>query len=445
MKKFSPIRLLAVLLSIAAASGLAYVLMQDSSDSIKQPKVINNSKGPSTEPKKNNATGKVHSLVEVEELPDIEWSYCLDNLTSDGCMEAVDPLFHEAPVLGDLTWVQLFDNIDTNISTLTAVLADPACAIQRPETYQPTHNEKTACGAEAFAELGVLAQRCGRSSPLELSRLPSAEARVQHAELAGETDLNVIHQLEQSARMAQLEHEWLRRRCANYEQILYNVPNILPQLNLREDVNQASADGFGPYAGRKPWRWNSEAYIEQAMLLGDYRVASAYVSAANLMTKLLGPIGDLTEVGQDDVFQLVKIREDAIENVIDDIIQNNPAIGFAASAEHLALRYPSLDLTFDYTINDIREANESPYRDKNAPILLIPEDNWYQRALDFATYQIAADRLAGIPDHYRGTPLQSANWQLYSVGEFLSDHLSANDWEYASQRANELIKEVSGP
>ena len=209
-----------------------------------------------------------------DEQPDIEWSYCMDDMTSDACMEAIDPLFHKAPVLGSLSWVQLFEKIDTNINALTAALNNPDCGIVKPESFQPSTGTKSAnvaCGARAFAELGVLAQRCGQihSDP------PSAEARLQHAQLAGETDLQVLDQLEQSARMAQLEHEWLRQRCTKNEKALYGVPNILPALQFREHEHKLSQSAFGPYAGHKPWRWNSEAYIEQAVLLGDYRAVQA--------------------------------------------------------------------------------------------------------------------------------------------------------------------------
>ena len=377
-----------------------------------------------------------------DEQPDIEWSYCMDDMTSDACMEAIDPLFHNAPVLGSLSWVQLFEKIDTNINTLTAALNNPDCGIVKPESFQPSTGTKSAnvaCGARAFAELGVLAQRCGQihSDP------PSAEARLQHAQLAGETDLQVLDQLEQSARMAQLEHEWLRRRCTKNEKALYGVPNILPALQFREQEHKLSQSAFGPYAGHKPWRWNSEAYIEQAVLLGDYRAVQAYVRATKLVTNLQGPVGMYLEKGGENVFESVIEREQAIDKVIDDIVQYDPKIGFTAKAEHLILRHPNIVVASSYAIADTRELNESPYRDSNTPILLAPREDWYQRALDIATYQIAADRLAGIPDNYRFTPLQSKNWDLYSVKELLDDQLSANDWEYASQQANKLIAEVN--
>ena len=61
-----------------------------------------------------------------------------------------------------------------------------------------------------------------------------------------------------------------------------------------------------------------------------------------------------------------------------------------------------------------------------------------------ATYGIAADRMNGVPADLPSNPLQSdvfhsEFWNDSDKQLFLERFLDANDWEYASQKANELV------
>ena len=140
----------------------------------------------------------------------------------------------------------------------------------------------------------------------------------------------------------------------------------------------------------------------------------------------------------------IKERDNTIDAVVDKLITHVPEVGFAAKATHLVQRYPSLLWTDPRELASVREENESPFRIIGRPKKFIPEDDWYQRALDIATYGLAADRMNGVPADLPSNPLQSEEFrsEFWDPGDkvsFLERYLDANDWEYASQKANELV------
>ena len=394
-----------------------------------------------------------HLSLEVDTPLEIDWSACTDNYGSDGCLTAITPLIAEVGVVGDLSWIDLIDRFDDNLKVISQVVEDPACIPPATgldpiaEHSQTESADKTAgraianCGAEAYGEVGLLMRRCSddpRGSP------PTEEDILQDAARRGITDLGLLYKLEQNARYGQLEHQWLKKKCASLLAGMNGAHPLYHQLA----INESRADWVNDFPKESPrirQIFKSRTYIERSVLLGDYRLAEEYIAAANWITeRLVGPNIVYGYEHERALFEPLKQRDQEMTSVIDKIITHVPAVGFAAKATHLVQRYPPLWYTDPSDIEDIREQNESPGRIKGTPQTFIPEDDWYQRALDIATYGIAADRMNGVPADLPSNPLQSdvfhsEFWRSGDKISFLIRHLDANDWEYASQKANELV------
>ena len=392
-------------------------------------------------------------VLEVETALDIDWSACTDNYGSDECLTAITPLIAEVDVVGDLSWVDLIDRFDDNLKVISQVVEDPSCIPPATgldpiaEHSQTESADKTAgraianCGAEAYGEVGLLMRRCSddpRGSP------PTEEDILQDAARRGITDLGLLYKLEQNARYGQLEHQWLKKKCASLLAGMNGAHPLYHQLA----INESRADWVNDFPKESPrirQIFKSRTYIERSVLLGDYRLAEEYIAAANWITeRLVGPNIVYGYEHERALFEPLKQRDQEMTSVIDKIITHVPAVGFAAKATHLVQRYPPLRFTDPRDLEDIREQNESPGRIKGTPQTFIPEDDWYQRALDIATYGIAADRMNGVPADLPSNPLQSDVfhsdfWRSGDKISFLIRHLDANDWEYASQKANELV------
>ena len=395
-----------------------------------------------------------HLPLEVDTPLEIDWSACTDNYASDECLSAITPLIAEVGVVGELSWIDLIDRFDDNLKVISQVVEDPACIPPATgldpiaEHSQTESADKTAgraianCGAEAFSELGALMQRCHndprRSPPTEEEMLADASRR-------GITDLALLYKVEQSARYGKLEETWMDKECERLVSDLQATPSIFHQLKVIGDLEVARVErNFPDRSARTRQLFKSYAYIERSVLLGDYRLAKDYLASSRLATALVGPSAVYGYEEEKPLFEHKKQRDQEIASVIDKIITHVPAAGFAAKATHLVQRYPPLRFTDPRDLEDIREQNESPDRIKGTPKIFIPEDDWYQRALDIATYGIAADRMNGVPADLPSNPLQSDVFhsEFWNDGDkqlFLERFLDANDWEYASQKANELV------
>ena len=391
--------------------------------------------------------------LEVDTAIDVDWSACTDNYGSEECLLAITPLIAEVDVVGDLSWIDLIDRFDDNLKVISQVVEDPSCIPpatgldpiaehSQTESADKTAGRATAnCGAEAFSELGALMQRCHndpRRSP------PTEEEMLVEASRRGITDLALLYEVEQSARYGKIEETWLDKECASLTVAMQSMPTLYHQLGISDEkVRRRDSDFLD-----KPFRikqiFISRAYIERAVLLGDFRLAQHYLKSAKLTSSLLGPDRVNGYEGEEFMYEKVKQRDQEVEQVLDKLVTHVPEVGFAAKATHLVQRYPSLSFTNPRELADIREQNESPDRTKGYPKKFIPEDDWYQRALDIATYGIAADRMNGVPADLPSNPLQSDVfhsdfWRSGDKISFLIRHLDANDWEYASQKANELV------
>ena len=393
------------------------------------------------------------SVLEVDTASDVDWSACTDNYGSDECLSAITPLIAEVGVVGDLSWVDLIDRFDDNLKVISQVVEDPACippatgldpTVEHAltESADKTAGQVTAnCGAKAYGEVGVLMRQCNsyprRKPPPEEQVLGEAAGR-------GITDLLVLYKLEQSARYGQLEHQWLEKKCASLVAGIKEAPAFYHQLSIHEQNTDWVNNDFPGKSTQIKQLFKSRTYIERSVLLGDYRLAGEYIAVANSITGLAGPNLVYGYEHERPLFEPLKQRDREMSSVIDKIITHVPAAGFAAKATHLVQRYPPLWYTDPSDLEDIREQNESPGRIKGTPQTFIPEDDWYQRALDIATYGIAADRMNGVPADLPSNPLQSdvfhsEFWDDSDKKMYLERFLDANDWEYASQKANELV------
>ena len=392
-------------------------------------------------------------VLEVETALDIDWTACTDKYGSEECLTAITPLIAEVDVVGDLSWIDLIDRFDDNLKVISQVVEDPACIPPATgldpiaEHSQTESADKTAgraianCGAEAYGEVGLLMRRCSddpRGSP------PTEEDILQDAARRGITDLGLLYKLEQNARYGQLEHQWLKKKCASLLAGMNGAHPLYHQLSIHDHNADWVNNDFPDRSTRIKQLFKSRTYIERSVLLGDYRLAGEYIVAANSLTALAGPNLVYGYEHERALFEPLKQRDQEMASVIDKIITHVPAAGFAAKATHLVQRYPPLRFTDPRDLEDIREQNESPGRIKGTPKIFIPEDDWYQRALDIATYGIAADRMNGVPADLPSNPLQSDVFhsEFWNDGDrqlFLERFLDANDWEYASQKANELV------
>ena len=392
-------------------------------------------------------------VFEVDTPLEIDWSACTDNYGSEECLSAITPLIAEVGVVGDLSWIDLIDRFDDNLKVISQVVEDPSCIppatgldpiAEHSQTESGGKTEGRAianCGSKAFGELGALIRRCN---------LPPKNVRTEERVLAdaaerGITDLAILYDLEQNVRYAQLEGQWLDKQCVKLAERSLSAPNIYHQLEIHEQKKARVEAGFPDQSLRNRLLFKSRTYIERSVLLGDFRLAKYYLRAADFNKGFIKPIALVGFAHEKHLFEPIKERDNTIEAVVDKLITHVPEVGFAAKATHLVQRYPSLLWTDPRELAFVRDENESPYRTKGYPKKFIPEDDWYQRALDIATYGIAADRMNGVPADLPSNPLQSDVfhsdfWRSGDKISFLIRHLDANDWEYASQKANELVE-----
>ena len=391
-------------------------------------------------------------VLEVETALDIDWTACTDKYGSEECLTAITPLIAEVDVVGDLSWIDLIDRFDDNLKVISQVVEDPSCIppatgldpiAEHSQTESGGKTEGRAianCGSKAFGELGALIRRCN----LAPKNVPTEERVLADAAERGITDLAILYDLEQNVRYAQLEGQWLDKQCVKLAERSLSAPNIYHQLEIHDQKKSTVNSGFPDLSSSIRLLWQSRTYIERSILMGDYRLARHYLESAGSTSSLLKPFVLAGYEHEKHLFVPIKERDNTIDAVVDKLITHVPEVGFAAKATHLVQRYPSLLWTDPRELAFVRDENESPYRTKGYPKKFIPEDDWYQRALDIATYGIAADRMNGVPADLPSNPLQSDVfhsdfWRSGDKISFLIRHLDANDWEYASQKANELV------
>ena len=375
---------------------------------------------------------------EQANLIKIDWNLCLDDLHAPECIEAITPLIAEIEVVGDLGWLDLMDRLAVNMERVAASLSNPEC---RPPVsgFEPISDTAADhCAARAFGELGALLRGCSRSFD---GRGDSYERRVGRANIAAErgvTDLSVLDALTQVDRLDRLESTWLSAKC----DALLSTLGQLPAVDALMD-EAPSLGGHGERPLGYPWRMvrASNLYVERAVLLGDFRLADRYYEAARATALLKGldPL-PLLEVGDEFRDASARAFEAQLEQIITKIVAENPAVGYQAWANHLGTKHPGFILYPSDENKMLLDQENKILREANLPLLYFPEEDWYQRTLDLLTYQFVAQRLSGVPPEVYENGL-AGTW-FYQYPEF-DEILDANDREYASQRANEIIAKLN--
>ena len=176
--------------------------------------------------------------------------------------------------------------------------------------------------------------------------------------------------------------------------------------------------------------------------MGDFRLADRYYEAARATALLKGlDPQPLLEVGDESRDASARAFEAQLEQIITKIVAENPGVGYEAWANHLGIKHPSYMLYPSVENKSILDQENSMLEEANLPLLYFPEEDWYQRTLDLLTYQFVAQRLSDVPAEVYESGL-AGSW-YYQFPEF-DEILDANDREYASQRANEIIAELNG-
>ena len=420
-------------------------------------------------------------LREVGDLGDsmIDWNACIDSIEDSHCLDEVTKLVAEVPVLGDLSVTDLIAKLEVNKRTVHEVANHTECepkpfGLQRDgallSTDAATESSIEDCGASAFAEVGALIARCRRAVDDEDGGLRRTGGLVKEAERKEVTDLQRLSALEQADRYDQLEFAWLNRECD--EELLESLGNM-PSLYKEVNAFDVSWDVIGPHNSHFFWPedypWKTLAigdfYIERAILLGDYRAAHLYYDAARRMAE--SRIQTLKEghpyttwyVGEEEYEAPVRAYDAAIQQNIEKIIAADPAVGYELLAEHLVRKFPSFDYYFDAKQDEQFEAElaiekaELIRQDPSIEAVIraheasqrktyTPKTNWHERALNMVTYQLVSNRLREIPEDLHFSKLGGKGFAVMLESR-IDDFVDVNDWEYASQRANEIIAELN--
>ena len=129
--------------------------------------------------------------------------------------------------------------------------------------------------------------------------------------------------------------------------------------------------------------------------------------------------------------------------LIEKIIEHDPAVGHQAMADHLTKQFPDYYSFFPSKTNlsMVELDNTSPVVvEGKRPKRYLPEEDWYLRTLQLLIHQIVAQRLSGVPLE---VAMQNFDDRAYNDYAIFDEILDANDREYASQRANEIIAELN--
>ena len=371
----------------------------------------------------------------------VDWNRCIDDLHAPECIEAITPLIAEIEVVGDLGWLDLMDRLAVNTERVAASLSNPECTPPVSGFEPISDTAADHCAARAFGELGALLRGCSRSFD---GRGDSYERRVGRANIAAErgvTDLSVLDALTQADRLDQLESAWLLARCVDIMGDLESLPALFAELD-ESPPRQPHTHEAVDY----PWRVErlSAAYVERAVLAGDYRVAAHYYDANRRNAGLSNKIPTVPlRTDQRAIEEQARLFEANVEATIRRLAAHNPAQGYRILSEHYVSKFP--DYSMFYPSKDLMDAiaieNSLPeVVSGETPKTYLVEEDWYQRTLDLLTYQHVAQRLSGIPMEVYQQNFDGFPHHDYPIFDELLD---ANDREYASQRANEIIAELN--
>ena len=426
---------LSSILILAVAVAFGWLLLQ----SPKQPEVhkaasVQESSVPEPAVQEAVAPTETPADAEVSEL-DLELIECTNDTSAPECIAAITPLIAAMPAMGDLSYVNLIERLDANMDAVQLSLADASCV--PPDTgwsSSSIHSER--CSAGAFAEIGKLLQGC---FDYEFQK-DGAEM----LEYQGITDLQMLADADVKEGVERAEYTWLQANCPR----LGDTLGALPELFVVEGL---------PLELKWQRRKLAAEYIQRAVLMGDYRVADRLAESAAEVNHYLDiergeagvwqtVIGALVREDQKPRVAEVRKRDERTEQLIRKIIAHQPITGYQQLANHEYSRLPAFDayrpdvfsdndtLAAANSRDDVISGERSPLYDPAST------SDWEQRTFDMVKYQLVANRLAGKSEELHFI-INGAGY-LEEISGMIEMYLDANDLEYASQQAWEIVEEI---
>jgi hypothetical protein len=365
----------------------------------------------------------------------LDLNECIDDLSAPACIAALTPVIAAMPVIGDLSYVDLIERLDANMEVVQESLADESCA-PTDTGWSPRGEQYQSCGAEAFAEIGRLLQGCFGYEP-EKDDAWSLEDR-------GVTDLQILADADLKEGIEEVEYTWLKANCPSVGETV----NVLPELFVVEGLQMTIESQRRKLAAE---------YIQRAVLMGDYRVADRLAESAARMNKYLDMergeagvwrtvVGSLVREDQKPRVAKVRKRDELTEQLIRKIITHDPVTGYQQLANHEHRRFPDFDsrrpdwfdddfeemIAFNNSRDDVKSGKSSPYYS--------PPTDWEQRTTDIVKHQLVANRLAGKPEELHF--IVNGAGHLQEISGMIEMYLDANDLEYASQQAWEIVEKI---
>ena len=390
----------------------------------------------------NNKTERVVLEAPQEhEAPEAHPDVCIDDLQAPECIEAITPVIAEIDVVGELGWPDLMDRLVVNTERVAASLSNPECTPPVNGFELVSDTAEDHCAARAFGELGALLRGCSRSFDGRGDSYERRRGRANIAAQSGITDLSVLDALTQVDRLDRLESTWLLTKC----DALVSTLGQLPAVDALMD-EAPSLGGHGKRPLGYPWRMvrAGHFYVEQAVRRGDYRVANVFAKTALWLADFADrtPFAEL-KAGDEELEASGRAYEAKVAALIERITEHDPAVGHQAMADHLTEKFPDYYSFFPSKTNlsMVELDNTSPVVvEGKRPKRYLPEEDWYRRTLQLLTHQIVAQRLSGVPLE---VAMQNFDDRTYNDFAIFDEILDANDREYASQRANEILAKLN--
>ena len=369
----------------------------------------------------------------VEEI-EIDWNQCLDDISVTECIEAITPLIAAMRVLGDLSYLDLFERLDQNVSTVQKVVADRSCV--PPEAGWSPYTEPYArCGAEAFAEIGRLLRGCfGYNQDYD---------PVWDLEESGVTDLALLSEAADLYSYKQAERAWLNAKCPSIRVDVTALPELYPV----QDFPMSSDELLEKIAAE---------YIQRSAFLGDYRASLRLAESAAKVNAYLDM--EKTEFGfwdsvtdglvredERERVAAVKQRDALLEGLIKRIVADDPLAGYQLLSDHEYHRFPDYEGHRPDEVDDtdamieLANSHEEVMSGEKSPFYS-PASAWEQRTFDMVKYQLVANRLAGRSEELHFAPAGAG--KLKYISGMIDMYLDGNDLEYASQQAWEIVEQV---
>lgn len=371
---------------------------------------------------------------EVSELG-LDLIECTYDTSAPECIAAITPLIAAMPVIGDLSYVDLIERLDANMEVVQESLADESCA--PPDTGWSARGEPyERCGAEAFAEIGRLLHGC--------FGYEREKDGAWSLEYHGITDLQMLADADLKEGIEKVEYAWLKANCPNVSETVSALPELFVVEGLQMTIESQR-------------RKLAAEYIQRAILMGDYRVADRLAESAAKMNKYLDMergeagvwrtiVGGLVREDQKHRVAAVVKKDELTAQLIKKIIADHPLTGYQQLANHEYHRLPAFDAYRPDVFSDNDTVAAANSRDEvksgeRSPLYNpASSSDWEQRTFDMVKYQLVANRLAGKSEELHF--IVNGAGHLEEIRGMIDMYLDANDLEYASQQAWEIVEKI---